>query len=149
MLAALLNAVLRDQRTCRRALSTIPASGSSPSCPQITLLPNLRAAAGEIEPAEVLGAGDGVSEDGPVRRHELHDVGREPGFQQDLVDGVAGEQGGVAGLPQDHVSLRERRKSAQEKRLKPAHGCARLKCSGKMLWPAARGGWDQSNGTLG
>lgn len=101
--------------------------------PLIAPLANVHDAAGEIEPAEVLGAGDGVSEDGPVRRHKLHDVGREPGFQQDLVDGVVGEHGGVAGLPQDHVSLRERRKSAREKRLKPARGCARLKCSGKSL----------------
>lgn len=126
-----------QRRPSRRLLAPLP-----PAAP----LPNVRHAAGEIEPAEVLGARDGVSKHGPIRRHELHDVRREPGFKEDLVDGVAGEEGSVAGLPQDHVSLGERRKSAHEERLQPKHGYAMLKCSGKSL---AHSGWDRSDGTFG
>lgn len=94
----------------QRLLTPLPAAAP---------LPNVRHAAGEIEPAEVLGARDGVSEHGPIRRHELHDVRREPSFEEDLVDSVAGEQGSVTGLPQHHVSLGGRRKSAHEERLQP------------------------------
>lgn len=79
-------------------------------------LPSLRHAAGEVEPAKVLVAGDGVAEHGPICRHELNDIGREPGFQQDPVDSVAGKQGSVTGLPQHHVSLGNRGQSVWETR---------------------------------
>lgn len=79
--------------------------------------PDLRHAAGEVEPTEVLGAGDSITKHGPIRRHELDDVGRKPGFQQDLVDGVAGKQGRVAGLPQHHVSLQTEHSECTGERL--------------------------------
>lgn len=60
----------------------------------------------------MLGAGDGVPELGAVRGHELHHVWGQPSLQQDLVDGVAGEQGRVTGLPQHHVPLWEENSSS-------------------------------------
>lgn len=133
MPATLLNAVswmFKGPADEQPASSQPAAPRPSPPCHPFL---SVRHAAGEIEPAEVLGARDGVSKHGPIRRHELHDVRREPGFEEDLVDGVAGEQGSVAGLPQNHVSLRERGKSGYEERLQPKHGYVMLKCSGKSV----------------
>lgn len=65
----------------------------------------LRDAAGEVDPGQVWGGGDGVPEDGPVCRQEVDDVWRESTVPQDGVDGVAGGHGSVAGLPEDHVAL--------------------------------------------
>lgn len=52
--------------------------------------------------------GDGVTEHWTVRRKELDDVGWHTALPQDLVDGVARRHGGVAGLPQHHVTLANR-----------------------------------------
>lgn len=56
----------------------------------------------------MLRGGDGVSKHWTVCRQELDDVGWQTALPQHLVDGVAGGQGGVTGLPQHHVTLANR-----------------------------------------
>lgn len=66
---------------------------------------SLRDAAGEVDPCQVLGGGDGVPKHGAVGGQELDDVGGKAALPQDPVDRVARQDGRVTGLPQDHVTL--------------------------------------------
>ena len=53
-------------------------------------------------------AGDGLSEDGAVGWDKVDDAVGEAGVAEDLVDLVVGEDSGVAGLPNDAVTLKSR-----------------------------------------
>ena len=55
----------------------------------------LRNRSGEVDGGELVVPGDGLSEDGPVRRHEVDDAVGEAGVAEDLVDLVVGEDGRV------------------------------------------------------
>ena len=52
-------------------------------------------------------AGDGLSEDGSVGRHEVDEAVRESGLFEDLVDPVVGQDGRVTRLPDNAVTLKE------------------------------------------
>lgn len=87
---------------------TLPYPTPSPkSRPSAGFPAHLRHAAREVEPAEMLRARDRVSKNSSISRDKLNDVWRETSFQEDLVHGEVGQHGGIAGFPEDHISLEE------------------------------------------
>ena len=74
----------------------------------------------------MLRGGDSVPEHGPVGGQELDDVGGQATVPQHFVDGVAGRHSGVAGLPQNHVTLRDTAESSQSNRTGSEHRAAAL-----------------------
>lgn len=59
----------------------------------------LRDAAGEVDSSQVLGGRDGVTEHRSIGGHKLDDVGGQAALPHDLIDGVAGGHGCIAGFP--------------------------------------------------
>lgn len=48
--------------------------------------------------------GNGIAKDRPVARHKVDNSIRESGIAEDFVDEVIGQDGGVAGLPDDAIA---------------------------------------------
>lgn len=73
----------------------------------------LRDAPSEVDACQVLGGGDGVSEHWTVSWEKLDNVWGQTALPQDFVDGVAGRDSGVTGLPQDDVPLKNTSSSTE------------------------------------